>query len=134
MNYARVIVAGGWGGASGDSAYIDPGGFGGGLRGGNCSFKSELQNQGAGTQTGSSNGISNPNSNGRQGDPGQFGLGATGKYSSGRDSGGGGGDWYGCGSGGHGYYAFCSSGGGGSCWAFTESHFKTWESGDLINS
>ena len=127
--YNRVIVAGGGGGASGSSEYVDPGGFGGGLSGGNCSYKNDLQGQGAGTQAGSSRGLGE--GDGRHGDPGTFGSGATGKYSQSRDSGGGGGGGcYGGGSGGYGYSRFCSSGGGGSGWTFTESSLKTFQSGD----
>ena len=48
--------------------------------------------------------------------------------------GGGGGGWYGGGSGGFGNSRWCSSGGGGSGWTFTESSFKTWQSGDSSNA
>lgn len=129
-NYARVIVAGGGGGASGSRCFVDPGGFGGGLSGGNCTYEQKLQNQGAGTQTGSTNGLGIYG----EGDAGQFGQGATGKYSSGCDSGGGGGGgWYGGGSGGHGD-SHVSSGGGGSGWTFTESSFEEWQKGDSTNT
>ena len=42
------IVAGGGGGASGIINYFDPGGFGGGLSGGNASYRQSLQSQGTG--------------------------------------------------------------------------------------
>lgn len=125
--YARVIVAGGGGGASGTYNSVDPGGFSGGLCGGNCSHRESLCNQGAGTQTGSSKGIGGCSS--RHGDPGVFGLGATGKYQKGTYSGGGGG-----GSGGYGGCAYCSSGGGGSGWTFNESSLMTFQSGDSVNA
>ena len=80
--YNRVIVAVEDGGAGGSSAFADPGGFGGGLNGGNCSYRQSLQSQGAGTQTGSTPGTSICSS----GDPGRFVYGATGKYSQGCDS------------------------------------------------
>ena len=129
--FTRVIVAGGGGGASGDHCHVDPGGFGGGLNGGNCSYVESIQNQGAGTQTGSTSGLGE----GMHGDPGKFGLGATGKYKQGCDSGGGGGGgWYGGGSGGFGDENWCSSGGGGSGWVFTESSLNVWKSGDPENS
>ena len=129
-NYNRVIVAGGGGGAGGCSFYVDPGGFGGGLNGGNCSIEQSLQNQGAGTQTGSTHGLGNGND--RHGDPGSFDKGgATGKYRNGCDSGGGGGGgWYGGGSGGFGHCNYVSSGGGGSGWTFTKSSMEVWEKGD----
>lgn len=130
-NYTRVIVAGGGGGASGCSVYTNPGGFGGGLNGGNCTHDSQLQSQGAGTQKGSTNGLGG----GCSGDPGQFGLGASCKYS--REccsGGGGGGGWYGGGSGGYGCRGNCSSGGGGSGWIFTELSYKEWQSGDSTNA
>lgn len=132
-DYARVIVAGGGGGSSGNRSYTNHGGFGGGLSGGNCYFRSSITDQGAGTQTGSTGGLGH----GPHGDPGRFGHGADGKYSSGRDSGGGGGGgggWYGGGSGGQGGFTDDSSGGGGSGWTFTESDFNTWKSGDSTNS
>ncbi len=132
-NYTRVIVAGGGGGASGCCCYVDPGGFGGGLIGGNCTYESSLKSQGAGTQTGSTRGLGCGDD--RHGNSGQFGLGATNNYSKGCDSGGGGGGgWYGGGSGGYGYGAYCSSGGGGSGWTFTESSLKNWQSGDSANA
>lgn len=116
-NYNRVIVAGGGGGAGGSSMYADQGGYGGGLNGGNCYYKGSVQSQGAGTQSGSTNGLGE-----KDGDPGRFGQGATGGYKEGYDSGaGGGGGWYGGGSGGYGKNGLCSSGGGGSGWAFNES-------------
>ncbi|KAK8883496.1 hypothetical protein M9Y10_042588 [Tritrichomonas musculus] len=104
--YFRVIVAGGGGGASGCSYSVNPGGFGGGQIGGNCYHQGALQNQGAGTQTGSTCGFGY---NDKNGDPGKFGSGAAGKYYEGCDSGGGGGGgWYGGGSGGYGDYCYCS--------------------------
>lgn len=103
-----MIAAGGGGGTSGDSAFVNPGGFGGGLNGGNCSYKSSPQSQGAGTQIGSTNGLGA----GSDGDPGQFGLGAACKYRKGS----------------------CSGGGGGSGWIFTESSRKEWQSGDSANA
>ena len=107
-----VILAGGGGGASGSSTYADQGGYGGGQTGGNCYYRGSIQRQGAGTQSGSTQGLGEI-----QGDPGQFGSGASGKYSQGCDSGGGGGGgWYGGGSGGYGNNGLCSSGGGGSGW------------------
>ena len=111
--YNRVIVAGGGGGASGDPSYVNPGGFGGGLNGGNCTYKESLQNQGAGTQTGSTRGLGE--GAGRHGDPGSFDFGgAACKYRQGCHSGGGGGGgWYGGGSGGFGSDYWASSGGGG---------------------
>ena len=134
-NYSRVIVAGGGGGASGCCQFADPGGFGGGQVGGNCTYNSELQSQGAGTQTGSTCGFGCGKTESRNGDPGQFGLGATGKYSQGYDSGGGGGGgWYGGGSGGHGNSNWVSSGGGGSGWTFTEGSFREWQSKDATNA
>ena len=130
-NYSRVIVAGG-GGASGDSVFANPGGFGGGLNGGNCYYKQSLQNQGAGTQTGSTRGLGDGND--RHGDPGVFGSGATGKYRKECCSGGGGGGgWFGGGSGGFGDWAWCSSGGGGSGWTFTETNLQRFKSGDSSN-
>ena len=132
--YSRVIVAGGGGGAGGNYRIKDDGGFGGGLSGGNCSCSSSLQNQGSGTQTGSSYGTGA----GSIGDAGRFGEGAAGKY--GYDSGGGGGGgWYGGGGGGCGrrgnfFFSPCSSGGGGSGWTFTESNFSLWQSGDSSNA
>ena len=39
-----MIVAGGEGGASGCSYFVDQGGFGGSLSGGNCYYKGSLQN------------------------------------------------------------------------------------------
>lgn len=131
--YSRVIVAGGGGGASGDYHGLSGGGFGGGLNGGNCIYKDKLTDQGSGTQTGSTCGFGIAGN----GDAGRFGEGATGKYQSGGDSGGGGGGgWYGGGSGGHGMpgCSVCSGGGGGSGWTFTESSFKTWQSGDSTNA
>lgn len=126
-NYNRVIVAGGGGGASGSSHYKDCGGFGGGLCGGNVSYQGTLQRQGAGTQTGSTNGLGD----GEQGDPGFFGQGATGKYKHGCDSGGGsGGGWFGGGSGGYGKSYCASSGGGGSGWTFNESCMKEFSAGN----
>ena len=128
-DYARVIVAGGGGGASADSFYISPGGFGGGKTGGNCFYKHQLQSQGAGTQTGSTCGVGYNSQS--QGTAGKFGVGASGGYGSGHDSGGGGGGgWYGGGSGGQGWSFEASSGGGGSGWTFTESNFSSWRSGD----
>ena len=130
---ARVIVAGGGGGASGNSYHYNPGGFGGGLSGGNVFHVDNLQSQGAGTQVGSTSGLGA--CDGRHGDRGQFGSGATGKYSQGCDSGGGGGGgWYGGGSGGYGNSQYCSSGGGGSGWTFTESSMKEFQSGDSSNA
>ena len=130
-NYHRVIVAGGGGGASGNSYETDSGGFGGGTTGGNVSFRENIQNQGSGTQIGSTCGIGC----GNEGDPGEFGKGATGKYMQGCDSGGGGGGgWYCGGSGCYGGSFDCSSGGGGSGWVFTESSFNEWHSGDSVNS
>lgn len=126
-----MIVAGGGGGAGGDSCRINPGGFGGGLNGGNCFYFNSLQSQGADTQTDSTRGLGEGDD--RHGDPGVFGSGATGKYSHGRDSGGGGG-WFGGGSGGYGGSNRCSGGGGGSGWTFTESSFKTFQSGDSANA
>ena len=123
-DYNRVIVAGGGGGASGCSYYREPGGFGGGLNGGNCSYLESHQSQGAGTQTGSTGGIGNGDD--RHGDPGRFGSGATVNYKQGCDSGGGGG--------GNGDYNCCSSGGGGSGWTFTDSSMRMWESGDKSNA
>lgn len=124
-----MIVAGGGGGASADSLYISPGGFGGGKTGGNCFYMHQLQSQGAGTQTGSTCGVGFNSES--QGTPGKFGVGASGGYRSGRDSGGGGGGgWYGGGSGGYGCIYEASSGGGGSGWTFTESNFSSWRSGD----
>ena len=132
-NYSRVIVAGGGGGAGGDSCRINPGGFGGGLNGGNCFYLNSLQSQGAGTQTGSTRGLGEDDD--RHGDPGVFGSGATGKYRHGCDSGGGGGGgWFGGGSGGYGCANRCSGGGGGSGWTFAESSFKTFQSGDSANA
>lgn len=126
-DYARVIVAGGGGGASGDHWTMNPGGFGGGVNGGNCFFKQSLQKQGAGMLAGSSPGLGEKD----KGDIGKFGLGATGKYMPNDDSGGGGGGgWYGGGSGGAGSGVYCSSGGGGSGWTFTESNLKKWREGD----
>ncbi|KAK8884623.1 hypothetical protein M9Y10_043739 [Tritrichomonas musculus] len=126
-DYNRVIVAGGGGGASGSCSWADPGGFGGGLNGGNCSNENSLRDQGAGTQTGSTEGLGN----GQNGDKGLFGKGATGKYKQGVDSGGGGGGgWYGGGSGGYGANTLASSGGGGSGWTFTKSSMEVWEKGD----
>ncbi|KAK8860809.1 hypothetical protein M9Y10_012499 [Tritrichomonas musculus] len=107
-NYAREIVACGGGRTSGDSAFVNPGGFGGGLSGGNCSYKSSPQSQGAGTQRGSTNGLGA----GSDGDPGQFGLGAACKYRK----------------------RSCSGGGGCSGWIFTESSRKEWQSGDSANA
>lgn len=128
--YSRVIVAGGGGGAGGDCCNTDHGGFGGGLNGGSCCYCGSLKSQGSGTQTGSSCGLGN----GSNGDPGTFGLGATGRYIKGHCSGGGGGGgWYGGGSGGHGGGIHCSSGGGGSGWIFIESNFNTWKSNDSSN-
>ena len=127
---ARVIVAGGGGGASGCSHYVDPGGFGGGLSGGNCYFKGSLQSQGAGTQTDSSPGLGH----GDNGDKGTFRSGANGKYKEGCNSGGGGGGgWFGGGGGGYGRSVWCSSGGGGSGWVFTKSSLETFQSGDSTN-
>ena len=130
-NYTRVIVAGGGGGASGDCQNASPGGFGGGLNGGNCYYNGSLQNLGAGTQTGSTKGVSCDDN----GDPGSFGLGAPSKYNSGKHSGGGGGGgWYGGGGGGYGHHFDCSGGGGGSGWTFTESNFLAFQLGDSINA
>lgn len=130
-DYHRVIVAGGGGGASGDSLKTSSGGFGGGEKGGNCYFAGNLLDQGSGTQIGSTCG----KGCGNVGDAGKFGKGATGKYMKGHDSGGGGGGgWYGGGSGGYGDLWDTSSGGGGSGWIFTESSFKTWQSGDSSNA
>ena len=128
--YNRVIVAGGGGGASGDPSNVNPGGFGGGLNGGNCTYKESLQNQGAGTQTGSTRGLGEVA--GRHGDPGSFDFfGAACKYRQGCHSGGGGGGgWYGGGSGGFGSAYWASSGGGGSGWTFTKSSMEAWEKGD----
>ena len=132
-DYARVIVAGGGGGASGNSCYVEPGGFGGGPTGGNCHFCMSFQDQGAGTQTGSTRGLGHCAD--RHGDPGRFGAGATGKYCKGCDSGGGGGGgWFGGGSGGYGKNDCCSSGGGGSGWVFTASSLKNFQSGDSSNA
>ena len=132
-DHSRVIVAGGGGGAGGCYDEVDPGGFGGGLSGGNCYYRQSLQSQGAGTQTGSTRGLGEADD--RHGDPGTFGSGATGKYRQGCDSGGGGGGgWYGGGSGGYGKRNWCSSGGGGSGWTFTESKFKDFQSGDSANA
>ena len=130
-DYHRVIVAGGGGGASGNSISTDSGGFGGGTTGGNVCYFGSITNQGSGTQTGSTCGLGYKNN----GDPGEFGKGATGKYMQGRDSGGGGGGgWYGGGSGGYGGTWECSSGGGGSGWVFTESSFNEWQKGDFAKS
>ncbi|KAK8899209.1 hypothetical protein M9Y10_001513 [Tritrichomonas musculus] len=130
-NYTRVIVAGGGGGASGDCQNASPGGFGGGLNGGNCYYNGSLRNLGAGTQTGSTKGVSYKDN----GDPGSFGLGAPSKYNSGCHSGGGGGGgWYGGGGGGYGSHFDCSGGGGGSGWTFTESNFLAFQLGDSINA
>ncbi|KAK8872139.1 hypothetical protein M9Y10_007900 [Tritrichomonas musculus] len=132
-DYSRVIVAGGGGGASGCAYTVNPGGFGGGQTGGNCYHQGALQSQGAGTQTGSTRGLGCRD--GRHGDPGRFGSGATGKYRQGTDSGGGGGGgWYGGGGGGYGYNVHCSSGGGGSGWTFTDSSLKAFQSGDPSNA
>lgn len=129
--YTRVIVAGGGGGASGCTDSTDNGGFGGGTKGGNCYYKGTLQEQGSGTQTGSTRGLDNL----VNGDPGKFGQGATGKYRHEDNSGGGGGGgWYGGGSGGCGCTKWCSSGGGGSGWIFTENDFNAWKSGDTKES
>ena len=132
--YARVIVAGGGGGASGTYNFINPGGFGGGLSGGNCTYNNQLKDQGAGTQTGSTRGLGGGDD--RHGDPGSFKLGgANGKYSQGCDSGGGGGGgWYGGGSGGFGNPNCVSSGGGGSGWTFTKSSMEAWQKGDPENA
>lgn len=128
-----MIVAGGGGGAGGSCWYIDPGGFGGGPNGGNCCYTQSPKNQGAGTQIGSTCGLGNGSD--RNGDPGEFGSGATNKYMHGCHSGGGGGGgWYGGGSGGYGNHGDCSSGGGGSAWFFTESSLKEWQSGDSANA
>lgn len=127
-DYARVIVAGGGGGASGCCIHTYPGGFGGGLSGGNCFYNGSIQSQGAGTQTCSTPGFVN-------GDPGLFGSGADGKYMQKCDSGGGGGGgWYGGGSGGFGKTCHCSGGGGGSGWTFTEASFREFQSGDSENA
>ena len=76
-------------------------------------YMSSIKSQGAGTQNGSTRSLGEGDD--RHGDPGQFGLGATGKYCLQRDSGGGGGGgWYGGGSGGYGADNWGSSGGGGS--------------------
>ena len=128
-----MIVAGGGGGAGGSFNHIDPGGFGGGLSGGNCSYLDQLKDQGAGTQIDSTNGLGEGDD--RNGDRGKFGKGADGKYSQGCDSGGGGGGgWYGGGSGGFGNRNFVSSGGGGSGWTFTKSSMETWQKGDPENA
>lgn len=65
-----MIVAGGVGGASGDCLYVSPAGFGGGLSGGNCYYLGPLNDQEAGTPTGSTKGLTYDN----VGDPGSFGL------------------------------------------------------------
>ncbi|KAK8888242.1 hypothetical protein M9Y10_039307 [Tritrichomonas musculus] len=130
-DFARVIVAGGGGGATGSSGNRSPGGFGGGLSGGNCYHIGMLENQGGGTQTGSTCGKGCK----EDGNQGIFGQGATGKYNKGSDSGGGGGGgWYGGGSGGYGSNNGCSSGGGGSGWTFTQSSYHTWKSSDAENA
>ena len=126
-----MIVAGGGGGASGECCNADPGGFGGGPSGGNCYYLGSLKSQGAGTQSGSTEGFGG----GTNGDRGSFGLGAPSKYNSGCHSGGGGGGgWYGGGGGGHGNHRSCSSGGGGSGWTFTESSFMAFQQGDSENA
>ena len=116
------------------SCYCDRGGFGGGLSGGNVSYRKSLQSQGAGTQAGSTRGLGESDEF-RHGDKGEFGKGATGKYNQGCDSGGGGGGgWYGGGSGGYGASNRCSGGGGGSGWVFTESSLNEFRSGDSSNA
>lgn len=70
---------------------------------------SSIKSQGAGTQNGSTRSLGEGDD--KHGDPGQFGLGATGKYSLRCDSGGG---WYGGGSGGYRSGNYVSSGGGSS--------------------
>ena len=132
--YNRVIVAGGGGGAGGDCWNVDPGGFGGGLSGGNCYYAGSLRSQGAGTQADSTPGLGQ--SDGRHGYRGKFDIGATSNYCHGCHSGGGGGGggWYGGGSGGYGWHNCCSSGGGGSGWTFTESSFMAFQLGDPTNA
>ena len=128
--YSRVIVAGGGGGGSACHSYINHGGFGGGLNGGNGYYEGKIQSQGGGTQIGSGYG----RGTGSTGDAGRFGQGADGNYHSKFASGGaGGGGWYGGGSGGYGS-TYCSGGGGGSGWIFTESTHNAWKSGDPTNS
>ena len=126
-----MIVAGGGGGASGSCQFIDRGGFGGGLNGGNSSYYgNKRSDSGCGTQTKSTRGLGGH----YEGDIGSFGKGAEGKYRSGYDSGGGGGGgWYGGGSGGYGNW-HPGSGGGGSGWTFTESNFNKWKEGDSSKS
>ena len=86
-NYSWLIVAGGGGGANGCSFYTYQGGFGGWLSGGGCYIKGHSQDQGFGTQTGSTCGFCCAT----KGDPGIFG--ASGKYRSTSDSGRGGGGY-----------------------------------------
>lgn len=100
-NYSRVIAADGAGGCFN---YEDPGC----LSGGNGFYTGNLQSQGAGNQAGSTRGLDEGSD--RNGDPGQFGLEATGKYRQGCDSGGG-----------FGKMNYCSSGSGSSGWIFNES-------------
>ena len=85
--YSRVIVAGGGGGGSACGSYINHGGFGGGLNGGNGYYCGKIESQGGGTQIGSGYG----QGTGSNGDAGRFGQGADGNYHSKFASGGAGG-------------------------------------------
>ena len=113
-DYSRVIVAGAGGGACNRNGYINQGGFGGGLTGGNCYHEGVLIEKGAGTQTYSTGDFDNA---------GSFGHGANGESCIGYSSGGSGG-WFGGGSGGYcDIISNSSSGGGGSVWTFNMSNF-----------
>ncbi|MDR0350360.1 MAG: hypothetical protein LBH64_02270 [Coriobacteriales bacterium] len=139
--YARVIVAGGGGGAgydgqNGSYLHTTAGGAGGGTAGahGGTYVAVSVDTFGkGGTQTkggalaGHIGDLSFPSG------PGTFGQGGTGPIGTftvenGRtrtlDGAGGGGGWYGGGAGAFG------GGGGGSAWVFTEAAFNDWKAGD----
>ena len=133
--YARVIVAGGGGGAWGYKNYN--GGIGGGTSGGQGTGYSSSRLAGAGTQSagGSGNGYSS-NYYGSDGTFGIGGNGSSGSSSYNRSSGGGGG-WYGGGGSGYRssssyYYQGGGGAGGGSGYVYTSSTASNYPEGCLL--
>ena len=137
--YARVLVAGGGGGApysGGKTAYsVVTGGDGGGLTGGIGGYGSSNTKTGVnianpGTQTAAGANSTNA-SNTVSATSADFGNGAgSSYYSSNYASGGGGGGWYGGGVGRY-YYA---GGAGGSGYVYSENTATNYPSGCLLNS
>lgn len=133
--YARVIVAGGGGGAWGYKNYN--GGIGGGTSGGQGTGYSSSRLAGAGTQ--SAGGSGNGYSSNYYGSDGTFGIGGNGSSvsSSYNRSSGGGGGWYGGGGSGYrsssSYYEQGGGGaGGGSGYVYTSSTASNYPEGCLL--